>query len=368
MGDPFMKSYGLTPFLKSPAKHVDVLDYTRGIAILFVLFSHTLGSVNEQFIQTWDSTWEGLFRNLTVPVSSLFPTLFDFGKVGVAIFFVVSGFCIHTSFQQQGQKWRGFFIRRFFRIYPAYLAALIYFVFLYPSNPKLIVHGQTIWIQLLTHLFLVHNLFQDTYTAFNGAFWSLGVEAQLYALYPVLLFIVAKYGWRRTMVILAGCELLIRGADGLIQTIDATNTVPGQISWLFSASPLGYWFSWSLGAFIADAYLKKQPLPFLNTSLAPWLFLTLMCNFIKPLLPFLFLFSAVTTAIVVCKCLSGRISIIKVPALLLDILKMFGLWSYSIYLLHAPLYQAYSFSIAWFIPDECLSRLLLLLIIFIPGQ
>jgi len=329
--------------MKSSVKHVELLDHLRGIAIIAVLLFHTLSTA-----YGYDALpWRGWFRDFSVPVSFLCFLPLSFGQVGVAIFFVVSGFCIHMSFQQQGQRWGSFFIRRFFRIYPPYLAALIFFALFLLLHSRLNYHSQQVWmqhkfelpqlasqfwLQLLTHLFLIHNCLPLTFSGIVGSFWSLAIEAQLYLLYPALLALVAKLGWRRTMVILAGCELLIRGMDGLIQTMGATNTIGGCISGLFARSPLGYWFSWALGAFIADAFLKKQPLPFIKTSPLWWLVVAIMSYFVKPLESFQFLLFAVMTAVVTSKLLSGAGPKIKVPAFSLDILRKIGLWSYSIYL------------------------------------
>ena len=174
-------------------------------------------------------------------------------------------------------------------------------------------------------------------------------------MYPALLVLVAKLGWRRTMVILAGCELLLRGMYGLIDTMGATNTIWGDISGLFSRSPLYYWFSWALGAFVADAFLEKKPLPFIKTSPIRWFALAIISYFIRPLNPFRFLLFAVVTAVVASKLLSGTGPKIKVPALSLEILRKIGLWSYSIYLLHLLLLELYYNVMVWFVPGKYLS-------------
>jgi peptidoglycan/LPS O-acetylase OafA/YrhL len=336
--------------MKSSVKHVEFLDHFRGIAILGVLLCHSLGEVYGYGYVPW----KGWFRDFSdVPFSSICLFPLSFGQAGVAIFFVVSGFCIHMSFQKQGQRWGSFFLRRIFRIYPAYLAALIFFILLVSMKHfRLIFQHQDVWKQIGTHLFFIHNFDPSTFKAINPPLWSLAVEAQLYLLYPALLVVIAKIGWRRTMVLLAGCELLIQGTDGWMQTSGAPNSVGGHISWLFANSPLGYWFSWSLGAFIADAFLKKQPLPFLKTSPAWWLALAIMAYFIKPLSSFSFLLSAVVTAVVASRLLSGARPKIKVPALSLDILKKIGLWSYSIYLLYYPLLDICSYAIQGVVPME----------------
>ncbi len=334
--------------MKSPVKHVELLDHLRGIAIIAVLLVHTLSAV-----YGYDELpWKGWFRDFSGPVSFLCFLPVSFGQAGVPIFFIVSGFCIHMSFQQQGQRWGDFFIRRIFRIYPAYLVALFFFALLDMEHFRLNFHSQQVWMQLLTHLFLIHNFHPLTFFGINASFWSLAVEAQLYLLYPVLLVLVAKLGWRRTMIILAGCELLIRGMDGVIQTAEAANTVGGHISWLFSSSPLGYWFSWALGAFIADAFLKNQPPPFAKTSALWWLALATVSYFVKPLYPFRFLLFAVVTAVVASKFLCRAKPETKAPSFSLAALGKIGLWSYSIYLLHQPLLNICSYAINWVVPAE----------------
>jgi peptidoglycan/LPS O-acetylase OafA/YrhL len=78
-------------------KHLDLLDRARGVAILLVLFYHTLAHV-----YGYDELpWDGLVRGLPADISFLFVSPGCFcGTAGVAVFFVVSGFCIHVSFQQ----------------------------------------------------------------------------------------------------------------------------------------------------------------------------------------------------------------------------------------------------------------------------
>lgn len=339
---------GANPKMKmnGSRKHIELLDYIRAVAIVLVLFFHTLGCTfgNEEL------PWHGWIRGFSVPASYLWLFPFSFGQVGVAIFFVVSGFCIHLSFQQQGQEWRSFWIRRFWRIYPAYIAATAFAVVFLATNSRLDLHSSPIWVQVAAHAFLVHNLNQATFAGINGSFWSLAVEAQLYLLYPLLLMMVGRFGWRRTMIMLACCEFFIRGMDGFVQTTGTGNTVLGYISWLFSASPLGYWFSWALGAQLAQSYLKNEPMPFARIPLVPLLVVTVLSYFTRPTLSFLFVLTAIATAIVASRLL-GRVKFeIRAPGFFLNVLGKIGLWSYSIYLLHQPLLNAISVFLTTVIP------------------
>jgi hypothetical protein len=154
------------------------------------------------------------------------------------------------------------------------------------------------------------------------------------------------------MGMVATCELLVRGFDGGMQTLGAANTAAGHLSSLLANSPFGYWFSWALGAFVADAWLKKQRLPFANASPLLWLVLALAAHFVRPLCGFQFLLFAVTTAAFTGRCLGGGRPALKVPAFSLALLRRIGLWSYGIYLLHQPLLHVYSHLIVWAVPVE----------------
>src|SRR6478752_5593302 len=74
-------------------RHLPFLDGIRGIAILAVFLSHSLGAAYGMAMLPWD----GPFRSLDAPISFLMLYPFTYGSAGVAVFFVVSGFCIHLS-------------------------------------------------------------------------------------------------------------------------------------------------------------------------------------------------------------------------------------------------------------------------------
>ncbi len=189
--------------MKQERKHIDCLDYLRGVAILFVFLYHCLGFSFDSF----SLPWNGWFPSFATPNAFLMVLPPSYGWVGVAIFFVVSGFCIHMSFEQQGREWTGVFIRRFFRIYPAYLLTLLVFALLFPITQLDFSSGHDGWSQLISHLLLIHNFNPLTTTGIDGPLWTIAVEVQLYLIYPLLLMLVAKSGWRRTMFVLAVCEM-----------------------------------------------------------------------------------------------------------------------------------------------------------------
>lgn len=314
---------------RSPAGgHLDFLDPIRGIAILLVFLYHSLGASfgRDQL------PWGHLFRTLQAPRSFLPLIPASFGWAGVAIFFVVSGFCIHLSFSRS-PRWSSFFWRRFFRIYPVYLITLLFFAFVFSPTS---LRGHSSWglHDLVSHVLLFHNLTGSMYSI-NASYWSIGLEVQLYLLYPVVILFSARFGWRRTLVALAAIEIAFRLILAALVFFPGIG-LPNYIA----ASPFGYWFSWSIGAYLAERHIKgiafSVPKYFIYLSgIAAVAF-----TFFRPLYSFSFMLFAVFTASVVAYCLQNGGWQLPAPRALLTHLGKVGMWSYSLYLWHQPFVAA----------------------------
>jgi peptidoglycan/LPS O-acetylase OafA/YrhL len=181
------------------ADHLIHLDVLRGLAILMVFFVHLHGATFG-----WNHLpLAGYFPDFSVAATFSSRVFYPYclGGLGVTLFFVLSGYCIHGSLlafeaktkgaAASGEFLRYFFIRRFFRIFPVYLLAVVYFGFFHA--PTALTH-ENLWPQLLSHLFMVHNADPDTFGGINGAFWSLAYEWQLYCFYPVFVWLRRRFG------------------------------------------------------------------------------------------------------------------------------------------------------------------------------
>ncbi len=311
-------------------RHIDFLDPIRGIAILLVFVYHSLGLAFGQDQLPWGKQW---FRELKVP-NSFYPLLpATLGWAGVTVFFVVSGFCIHLSYSRQ-PDWSKFFKRRFFRIYPPYVITFLFFALVYPIT-RLHFTSADFTAKLVSHLLLFYNANGEWVFAVNPSLWSIAVEFQLYALYPVLVTLASRFGWRRALMVVAAIEI------GLRMTYDVSHTVydSGLPRWL-SDSPFFFWFSWSVGAFVADLYLKGKSLRVSRRLILTLAILPVACWFLKPLSSMTFPLFALLTASVITSLLENPNRRIPIPDALLGHLQRVGLWSFSLYLWHQPLLYA----------------------------
>ena len=307
-------------------RHIDFLDPVRGIAILLVFLYHVLGMAfgGDQL------PWGPWFRDFTGSRSFFALLPVTFGWAGVVIFFVVSGFCIHLSFSRRAD-WMVFFQRRFFRIYPPYLVVLLFFALAYPIT-RLHFTSWEDGFQLFSHLTLIYNTNAQWVFGINPSFWSIAVEVQLYVLYPVLCLLASRFGWRRALLGIATLEIGLRLAYGVMDTLHGT----GLPRWV-TDSPFYFWFSWALGAWLAELYLQGK------TWLVPrLLFYALVvmpfaCWFLKPLASLSFPLFAMLTAAVMSRLLEKTPRQLPLPGILVNHLQRVGLWSFSLYLVHQPL-------------------------------
>jgi len=307
------------------------LDHMRGIAILAVFSFHCLGSAFGQDQLPWGA-WFSDFSASSKSFLAVLPA--TFGWAGVAIFFVVSGFCIHLSFLRRStDDWRGFYVRRFFRIYPPYFLTLIVFAVAVPTT-RLSFHSLFDWAQLCSHLLLLQNFDERSFFGINPVFWTIAIEVQLYLLYPALLALAGKIGWRRALIAIGSLEIAMRGFKGVVIAATA-HDVP---QWFSGAPPL-YWYSWAIGAAVAEAFVRKQSLPFRSLPAGALFLLAIGVSWVKPLFFFSFVLFAVLTATMIARLLE-RGTALPLPRPFLNHLRILGGWSYSFYLLHQPLIAA----------------------------
>jgi peptidoglycan/LPS O-acetylase OafA/YrhL len=236
------------------------IDFLRGVAVLTVAIGHSLVAPR------WTSIDVGWFRALCGVFTA-------YGGLGVPLFFVISGFCIHLGYARHARqvgtpdfRFVAFWRRRMWRLYPTYFVVLcctmLMVVVLYwthPAAPALVIYPEPKprWMlgDFFAHVFMLHGFFPVfDMGAGNPPFWTLAREEYLYVLYPVLLLLRKRLG-----PLFAGAFIFWLGV-GIGPLILAWH-VPVQSLAVIWASVLPVWILWYLGAVAAEAHCGLIRLP-----------------------------------------------------------------------------------------------------------
>ena len=235
--------------LPNPSPRLRSIDALRGIAALGVVLYHAI-----------EQGKNVLPNNLFDYPVRLIQFISSFGYIGVFLFFVISGFCIHLQWAkaraagiEPDVRFGPFWKRRLRRLYPPYIIALVLFLLVAYSYGEL-NFTHFFFYDIGMHLLMLHNLDPNTCYTINGVFWTLAIEEQLYLAYFLLLFVRMRWGWRVTIAVCLGARigwmllsylLWVKFGYGL--------PVPEGAA--------SHWFTWALGAIGVEAMFGLIQLP-----------------------------------------------------------------------------------------------------------
>ncbi|MCE9613226.1 MAG: acyltransferase [Lentisphaerae bacterium] len=247
--------------------------------------------------------------------------LLRLGTSGVALFLVMSGFCIHYAYLRRCSKGvppsiPEFYWQRFMRIYPPYLIVLLCFILMGLGVDKR---------NILAHLTFTHTFFADLNVVFgiSPSFWTLPVEFHLYLLFPLFLLAKTRGGVRMALAVT------------LLTALMVPLLVPDIAPLSLQLSPFTYWFYWSIGAYVAEARHQENRPAFrwhlgLISGLVP---IWILANYYKPAAEYEWLIRSLLSAVIVDYVFDKHFRWVRVSRGLAAV----GLISYSAYLWHQPL-------------------------------
>lgn len=329
--DVQLHEFGQARLVPSSGSRLPGVDGLRAVAALWVVLFHIEAFSRGQF---------------HVPGLNLF---LRSGSTGVSLFLVLSGFCLYLPFaggRQERFKARQFFVRRCRRLMPAYYTSLVFVVLLY------VVAGSQLGFsplsiasafqQIVAHALLIHTLFPNTFYALNGAYWSLGLEWQLYLLLPVLIWGIRRYGIRPTLSAAVICNIIYGIA---IAVIIRRGIVPASSPLAIAVLPNqlpGRWAEFILGMVAAELFVTGRIHPWARR--ARWLIPVLVPVAIGlsglPLshmvygAVFFSLLSMVLASDNIVSKMAGWRPLVAI-----------GTMSYSLYLVHQPIVQGLAYFI-----------------------
>jgi peptidoglycan/LPS O-acetylase OafA/YrhL len=172
------------------AERLLFLDGLRALAAMWVMFGH---------IYLFAVGWQAQPLWIARPLNLLM-----YMHLGVDLFLVLSGYCLALPAVRHGYRiaagWPPFFIARAFRILPPYLATLALILLVNCFVPlaawgrhdlglTATISSEVWW----TNLFLLQDIYGQ-YNNINGAFWSIACEWHLYFTFPLLIWVLRRYG------------------------------------------------------------------------------------------------------------------------------------------------------------------------------
>ena len=308
------------------------VDALRGLAALAVLLFHARSQLWTGISGSWHAHglhggWQVWLGYSTAPI--------HFGWLGVPLFFVLSGYYTHLKYAEMLAKdphgrpgVRLYYWRRFVRIYPPYAAALLFTAGLYglsvrlwPGHP---VEGDHSPESLVANLLTLQGYVAPPYGS-NFALWFMSVGIHLLLVYPFLFLATRRWGAVPTVV--------TSSVFSVICMVLFHRVIPGGI--YFGPVFLPYLLPWILGFYLAEVAAGRANLP------PGWRVMGWVAGGSAPGLYFLGAREAAEVAFsLALACLvqwvvsdrNGRFS----SGLLARLLATVGLFSYSLYLVHAP--------------------------------
>jgi peptidoglycan/LPS O-acetylase OafA/YrhL len=292
------------------------LEGIRGIAALYVVLHHCYLLCFPGFPANTGPLWTGWLL---------------YGHFAVVIFIVLSGFSLAIS--PARNDWQlgsglGFAQRRAWRVLPAYWAAVAISLIissLVPQPGAGVPTARSVWVYGL--------LLQDIVGAPspNGALWSIAVEAQLYALFPFLLVMLRRTGAALTIATILAPVALIGWFAPSVPLVHMLLRLMPQFAVLFA-----------IGVAAAGLIDKEDWLPYL-----PWLALIMA---VAPGVMIVYAGSEWTmqnlfwvdmalgpaSGLLLASVAKGRPRSV-VATLESRPIRGLGVFSYSLYLIHAPI-------------------------------
>jgi len=231
------------PATLAESRRLRGVDALRGIAALGVVFYHAV-----------DQGKNVLPNNFLDYPIRLVQFASSFGYIGVFLFFVISGFCIHLQWAKSKAagsepeiRFGPFWKRRIRRLYPPYVIALLFYLLLTAWTTGLDV-THFLFYDIGMHLLMLHNLDPHTCYTINGVFWTLAIEEQLYLAYFLLLFLRVRWGWGVTIAVCLLARLAWMGFSHVVW-LKTGFGIP------VPESAAVHWFTWALGAIGVEVML-----------------------------------------------------------------------------------------------------------------
>lgn len=171
---------------------IEILDGLRVLAILMVMIFH------------FYARYQGIYYTYDFKV----PSILIHGRLGVQLFFVISGFVI-TLTLAKSKTFLEFITKRFIRLLPGMVicATFTFIFFLIFDKNNLFPQCKSIFNLLLSFTFispaLVNKILGTDLQYIDGSYWTIWTELQFYVLGGIIYFLSPKNFMRNYLLLVA---------------------------------------------------------------------------------------------------------------------------------------------------------------------
>lgn len=316
--------------------HLRHLDGLRGLTALYVVLHHT-----------WLTIWPDIRTN-QLPIAGKATRVLAFGHFGVVVFIVLSGFCLAIPVARAGELPGGarrFFLRRARRLLPPYYASfalsllLVWTLIGQRTGSHWDISVPVDWRGYLGNGLLLGDVFGGG--QINHVWWSVGLEAQIYLAFPLLVGCWLYFGAGTAAILGSGLAAAAWLATSLVPNIGQLH-LAGAMPWFLALFSFGM-----LGAAVVETDARSMKL---LRNRTPWTALAFVASgatvavcvvagrdAVFSHLPLMDVLVGVAAACVIVASCRGNGPLRR--ALSYGPLVFVGGFSYSLYLIHAPLLQ-----------------------------
>jgi peptidoglycan/LPS O-acetylase OafA/YrhL len=183
-----------------------------------------------------------------------------FGQFPVIVFLLLSGFCLYLPLVRKNPRapalslpLRSYLARRWVRIAPLYYVVVALCVAL-GTVPAVLTGpwrevGTNDWRVIVSHLLLVHNVIPGHSSKIDYPMWSIGLEWQLYLLFPLLV-----WAFRRT----SGPLVVVSTFFVTLAARAVFRHLPELGSLAVRSGPLAYLTFFAAGMFAASLTVERK--------------------------------------------------------------------------------------------------------------
>lgn len=183
----------------------------KGIGILMIVFHNYLHFlppyIGENEFNFDSNRFSRFWEAIIISPSSTWSHVLSFlGHYGISIFIFLSAYGLYLSQEKHNYGIKDFFVKRVYKLYPAFIIVLVLFlIYAYFNNHPI---GIGLLMKLGVKVLAISNLIPNEFLSVNGPWWFFTMIVQFYIFFPILFTLSKKWKHFNVSLLVFGLLLL----------------------------------------------------------------------------------------------------------------------------------------------------------------